>query len=591
MKKILTALVAFSFVIAGLSAVNAAVPSVGDPGRSWSIPDDGERGKFVMNFLDTRPGESGSNLVPNKPLSRYEETDPTCASLQDPKCSSGEFHYEAVIPYCVGPGDVNCTEEVGIIDESGKKTAAKFDRYFPVKAQNQYVGDPQYKLPSGVAGSLFSLPAAPHDGGDTYHLSVQMKGGTSGQTKNEIQMREFSVQLSPVKLENIAGACTGDRCADAGWMLLQSSQEGNNTGKDVWGKAENTFKGASYCVARSSREGMCAQKYAFPAGYKYYVKVRTLQLPAGWMHGRIAEPDIQIKEQSGISIIEMQGIPVAVPAIYKMYRYESMPQSLKDQYDVSTGAYKLDPNFLRNPIDAVQGGSTSHSPDPLQRNNIYQPTPFSKEGMEQLKIWLPFVEDKATASLSYWSVRTLSFAEMEGSSKCYQDSKSVTGIVTTNATQYSAGPPKFDTTEGTLNYQVAAPHYSSDKSDFKGTYDLVIRSDVARCIYGFSKAPINASISITSADGVPQVATTIIGEKDGWVYLRAKNFGFSTPIIKAKLTQEPEVVVAPTPAPTPTPTASSKPVVKKITITCVKGKTSKKVTAVKPKCPTGYKKK
>jgi hypothetical protein len=30
---------------------------------------------------------------------------------------------------------------------------------------------------------------------------------------------------------------------------------------------------------------------------------------------------------------------------------------------------------------------------------------------------------------------------------------------------------------------------------------------------------------------------------------------------------------------------------KKKTITCVKGKTVKKVTAVKPACPTGYKKK
>jgi len=36
----------------------------------------------------------------------------------------------------------------------------------------------------------------------------------------------------------------------------------------------------------------------------------------------------------------------------------------------------------------------------------------------------------------------------------------------------------------------------------------------------------------------------------------------------------------------------TKPVaVKKTTITCVKGKTSKKVIAVNPKCPTGYKKK
>jgi len=37
--------------------------------------------------------------------------------------------------------------------------------------------------------------------------------------------------------------------------------------------------------------------------------------------------------------------------------------------------------------------------------------------------------------------------------------------------------------------------------------------------------------------------------------------------------------------------AAPKQVAKKTTITCVKGKTTKKVTAVNPKCPAGYKKK
>lgn len=54
------------------------------------------------------------------------------------------------------------------------------------------------------------------------------------------------------------------------------------------------------------------------------------------------------------------------------------------------------------------------------------------------------------------------------------------------------------------------------------------------------------------------------------------------------------------PTPTPTPSQSTKPSVvasikptpqKKITIKCVKGKLVKTVIAVKPKCPTGYKKK
>ncbi|MTB26010.1 MAG: hypothetical protein F2922_08935 [Actinobacteria bacterium] len=37
--------------------------------------------------------------------------------------------------------------------------------------------------------------------------------------------------------------------------------------------------------------------------------------------------------------------------------------------------------------------------------------------------------------------------------------------------------------------------------------------------------------------------------------------------------------------------ASAKPVTKQITISCVKGKTVKKISGITPKCPVGYKKK
>jgi hypothetical protein len=55
------------------------------------------------------------------------------------------------------------------------------------------------------------------------------------------------------------------------------------------------------------------------------------------------------------------------------------------------------------------------------------------------------------------------------------------------------------------------------------------------------------------------------------------------------------VVATPEPAPTPVEVAAPAPILKplaakKMTITCVKGKTIKKVTAVKPKCPAGFKK-
>lgn len=52
----------------------------------------------------------------------------------------------------------------------------------------------------------------------------------------------------------------------------------------------------------------------------------------------------------------------------------------------------------------------------------------------------------------------------------------------------------------------------------------------------------------------------------------------------------PTPAVTPTPTPTPTPTATVSVAAVKKTITCVKGKTKQKVTAVNPKCPKGFKK-
>jgi hypothetical protein len=120
-----------------------------------------------------------------------------------------------------------------------------------------------------------------------------------------------------------------------------------------------------------------------------------------------------------------------------------------------------------------------------------------------------------------------------------------------------------------------SPHFLPNGTEFKGSYDLVIKSDVARCIYGFSSAPVSAKISILSADGTTQVATTTFNERNGWMYLVARGFTFSSPTVRVKLMQE-----------------EAKPAaVAKSTITCVKGKSTKRVSAVKPACPSGWKKK
>jgi hypothetical protein len=213
--------------------------------------------------------------------------------------------------------------------------------------------------------------------------------------------------------------------------------------------------------------------------------------------------------------------------------------------------------------------------------------------MQIMNEMLPTIGDKATKTTQYWSYRALNTWKNPEIERCTISKDELGGVVTTNALTYGDGPPTYNKATGSLEYKVASPHYEASGAEASGTYDLVINSKVARCIYGFSSAPIKADISITTSAGEKKVATTVVNENNGWLYLSAKGFTFSSPTINVKLTQEKEVVAVPSPTPTPVTTPiATKPVAKKtVTITCVKGKTSKKVSGTSPKCPTGYKKK
>ena len=207
-----------------------------------------------------------------------------------------------------------------------------------------------------------------------------------------------------------------------------------------------------------------------------------------------------------------------------------------------------------------------------------------QDAIDMAGFWLPLVKNKATTSRTYWNVRTLEGNQDRDISRCSDRDDKLAGIVTNNSLVYSAGPPIYNRAEGSLDYKVLSPHLTAAGEVAIGSYDLVLRSDVARCIYGFSKAPIQAVISIINPDGENKVATTLIREKDGWLSLSAKGFTFSSPTIRIVLSQEAEV------EPVVAPVVPTKKITKKTTITCVKGKVSKKVSGIKPQCPSGFKK-
>ena len=109
----------------------------------------------------------------------------------------------------------------------------------------------------------------------------------------------------------------------------------------------------------------------------------------------------------------------------------------------------------------------------------------------------------------------------------------------------------------------------------------MLRSDVARCIYGFSDAPISATVSIESEDGTNVVSTESVTERDGLIRLSAYGFGFSSPTIKVKLSQD--VINEDRQATTKVTTQVNKKLV------CVKGKKERTFSAKKTQCPKGFK--
>jgi uncharacterized membrane-anchored protein YhcB (DUF1043 family) len=118
-----------------------------------------------------------------------------------------------------------------------------------------------------------------------------------------------------------------------------------------------------------------------------------------------------------------------------------------------------------------------------------------------------------------------------------------------------------------------------DKSETADAIDTIGVCEDAESVY---EATVNSSKSFK--------------ESQRNIEVNLAKFGLT--LIKQSPTPSPSQLTQPTP--TPSPSQSAKPAVvtskkptppKKTTINCVKGKVTKKVTAVKPKCPAGYKKK
>lgn len=539
MKKFLVLIISLGILISNTPAGASTKINLSDPYVGVRMIENQELLTDTPNLMSYRGLENQKNFF-------------LCGSLGDETCTSGiSVKATSFLPPCSEAINQNCILDLYAVDSSGKKYQGIFQRYVADGSRNEFPGNEKFNLPQGRGqGSVWRMPGLTNGAGnEDYFVGARMDAWAqvaAGKIVENFYPTRMITGISPIST----------KLGDFNNTYAVDSNNPSNDGSPNGGVGSgNSSHDQSWKDCVVTELGKCYMAANFPEGFRFGIKLKLGATLRGWFHGRIYQPTVNVENGSGGSeVLTIEALPVIVPTIEEKVPTASLSQDLK--------------NYLQN--NSVSNGFGYVMPEASEPNSI-----------EHTKLWIPMIKDRATKSLTYWSVRTLGNITDPVVSNCTKRDGALSGVVTTNSLAYNGGPPEFDVITQSLNYRVLSTHFNADDSVAKGTYDLIMSSSVARCIYGFTQAPISATLTILSEDGSPQVATQTISEKDGWLTLSAAGFTYSSPTIKVKLSQE--AVAAPSPSAKPTPTSKAK-----VTITCLKGKSKKRISAVKPSCPAGY---
>jgi hypothetical protein len=499
-----------------------------------------------------------------------------CTSFEDPRCADAPIiRGNLIMPVCQSAADKFCVESLEFTKNDGSKESAKL----VLEATTQKIpASTTYKTGAGGGISVWNAAKTLHKGATGDYIVKVAIGVSSVKGKLAPRIDGVEASVTPVVMTQDAGAKQARACEkpDPGFG-------GNPNTSYGWACPDNQPNPATYERCSQLLDGLCFMRQDFITGTRVGLNLRINNQVTGWLFGRMSEPNISVTAIDPVTnLLKVEGVAQSVPTLVGYVEKKNLSQfpEIQKRFEErckSPGFYTTCEKMIAaNFFDGSLGSGVNRFDD-------YEL--FSKQIKAYAGTDLNFKID------TNWSFGSTSYqGRKDAEGACFADSSQLLGLVTTNAPIYESGPPKL--TEGFLTYKVAGAHHNADGSVFKGTYDFALRSTVARCLYGFTSAPIQSTVSVTSGDGsITNVASEIVQERNGWMTLSAKNFTFSAPIIRIKLSQaKAEAPVQPTATPAAV-AQSATPVAKSATITCIKGKLIKKVTAVKPTCPKGYKKK
>ncbi|MEY4990916.1 MAG: hypothetical protein RIS08_1142 [Actinomycetota bacterium] len=419
--------------------------------------------------------ESRAGKLPNERL---------CLEIGEGPCDFENSKYRAsvnaLLGFCVTTDSIGCVESVSrngraltLLGEAGGST---------------FSGDVSKDLPDGRNVSLW---ADPEDSGVKFAVYASMVTNYHKSIK-AFRADEFVLTVIPYT-------------SKSGTYRPSESSEKYLDSQGRWIVQSGGFP--PECAWVSAQE--CGQWADFPIGQnEIQVSVRVPSSTGSWFQGRLDSAVFKVEKVSPrVNRLVVSGQPARVPKIYVAIPKDQQTQAQRDAQCDST---KVECFF----VDAVGNVRAS-----------YENTPGLLEAYRQA------AKDRAVAIQEKWSFQV----SPAFGNKCLTDPSKVHGIVSTNAAVYQGTAPQFS--NGSLNYKVSGYHFGPDGEELIGRYRLIINAETARCLYGFKTTPAQATVTVTGTAGEQSVATTTVGEKNGWLYLDAAGFTFSQKNIKVAFSQ------------------------------------------------------
>jgi hypothetical protein len=505
MKKLLAVFLAATFAITASQPVQAET--------TWLPITSAAEGEAIIAIkeLDMNAVSSRFGMPPNS----WNTNDARiCANGPDDKFCDYESGYisftaNQVLPLCKTATDENCI--VGLKAGLAATPLVPAEIVREVDIATYDFEDTAKGLYKSGKPVIFKAANAPADGGITEYVVTTNVRMQFDKRKGKYISTELEASIFPFR-ETSGGNKVG----------LFEREQANCWPGDADGVCIYGWPQKKTCAWEES--GRCGEVVAFTPESRFQLEVRVSKSIAGWFRGRIQRPDISI---SSFSITNNTVIVSAEPT--SVARMEA-----KVNMAAATEAERALANT---------GGTTSGMPVAgckeirLLCGNIAKGQPaMNSKAIQWVDSFRKAANDTAVGISSLWNFTTIDVNSL-GSNRCLADTSKVQGIVTTNATALDGTPPAFS--NGTLTYNVAGLHFQPDGKELNlGAYDLVIRSDTARCLYGFGKAPLSATVSVVNEKGKKTTATTVVSEKNGWLKMAAYGFTFSKKTIKVKISKK-----------------------------------------------------